>query len=220
MNNKLLEKYYKKYALDSFFSNNYINKAYLEFIKKNSFLILSKQQPKYFYFIVNGKFKVSTTNENGKALSVAFLEPGEVIGDVELVLNKPYIHNVEAIIDSYVIKFDIEFIKTLLKTDNVFNNKILQTLAIKLYNDTSIIYESMLYPLENRIATYLYNSLDENNEIQKLNITELSSSLGKSSRQIRRIFKKFIEENIIEKDFMYVKIIDINKLKKLVIEKL
>jgi AraC-like DNA-binding protein len=78
----------------------------------------------------------------------------------------------------------------------------------------------MLYPLENRIATYIYNSLDENNEIQKLNIAELSSSLGKSTRQIRRIFKKFIEENIIEKDFMHVKVKDIKKLKKLVIEKL
>jgi CRP-like cAMP-binding protein len=126
MNNNLLKKYYEKYNINSFFNNDYIGKAHLESVKKNSFLILSRQTPKYFYFIVDGKFKVSTTNENGKALSVAFLEPGEVIGDVELVLNKPYIHNVEAIIDSYVIKFDINFIKDILKTDNIFNNKILQ----------------------------------------------------------------------------------------------
>lgn len=218
---ELLNYYINKYNLKEIFKDNILNQ--LKLIKYNKGDLICKPEDKLtnLYLLVKGKLKIYTVLENGKSFLLRFNKPLGVIGDIEVFTEYEVKTYVEAIDKVILISVSYEDINKYVCNDPHFLHFIIKHLSHKLYTISNLTTLNILYPLENRFASYMLSTLiDENNseyieEIKTSKLTEIANLLGSSYRHLNRIINKFTEEGIIEKNKGYIRIININKLKVL-----
>lgn len=151
----------------------------------------------FIYFFLEGKAKVYTMTESGKSLLFSFYQEFEFVGDVELMIGKPMVANVECITKVYCFRISTVRYRDLLLEDNKLLRTIAAQIARKLNNISSNSARNLLYPLENRLAAYIISMSKELyfNE----NLVQAAELLGTSYRHLLRCLKKFCENKYMEK---------------------
>lgn len=200
-----LQQYITMYNINELFSEDYTNSMELLFFEKHSYLCKEGEKMEYVLFVVQGKQKVYITLENGKSLLLCFYNPFKIIGDLELVTNQGTSNNVQAVEDTYCIGIPFAIaIKKLLK-DIRFLQIVSNSLGRKLTRCSKNSSINLLYPLENRLASYIVASGEKTinkEEISYLlegNLTELAELLGTSYRHLHRTLQRFCEKEILSK---------------------
>ena len=212
-----IEEYIKKYEMENLFSDNMKEYMTLYMFNKNEFICREEERLNNMYFLVDGKAKVSKHLENGKSLLISFYTPLTIIGDVEFIAHNFTDCSVLAIEDTFCIGIKFDIVRSKLTKDCKFLLKICEYLGGKLTNGSNNSSINLLYPLENRLASYIVAFANINNDkikkfIFKESYSEISELLGTSYRHLNRTLNKFCFEGILKKcDREYV-IEDFNKL--------
>lgn len=217
-----LYSYIQKYNLDDIFEKNIVEAMKLHTFNKGQHVCKSHEEMNYFYFLVEGKVKVYTILKNGKSLLLRFYTPLQVMGDVEFVNSDFTACDVKAVEDVICIAIPMELLKTT-ATDNVkFLQFICRSLGDKLYNSSYWNAINLLYPLENRLASYFLAILnnDENytipfDEIETNKLTDMAELLGTSYRHLNRTLNNLSRKNLIKKEKNAILILDKAGLEKL-----
>lgn len=221
-NNKL-KRYIKKYELYNLFSNDMEQYMTLYMFNKNDYICKEEELLENMYFLVEGKAKVSKHLENGKSLLISFYKPYTIIGDVEFIRNNKTDCSVQAIKDTYCIGINFNIARSELIKDCKFLIKICDYLSKKLTSGSNNNSINLLYPLENRLASYIVafaNIENDNNDnfkkfVFKENYSEIAELLGTSYRHLNRTLNKFCLEGILEKNNKEYMIQDYKKLQHL-----
>lgn len=202
-NNIEIDNYIKKYEIEKLFTGNMKKQMNLYLFNKNEYICREEEQLEYMYFLVKGKAKVSKHLENGKSLLISFYTPITIIGDVELIRNNPTDCSVQAIEDTYCIGISFEIVRSVLINDCKFLLNICEYLSNKLTSNSNNSSINLLYPLENRLASYIlaFINIDEhNNKFSfKESYSEISELLGTSYRHLNRTLNKFCSNEILIK---------------------
>ena len=74
---------------------------------------------------------------------------------------------------------------------------------------------NILYPLENRLASYILASYTNEDNNNTENLTQIAEFLGTSYRHLLRVVKEFELEKIIKRDNKKLVILDKDKLEDL-----
>lgn len=151
----MIEYYIKLYELEKIFSLEM--NEYMELYKfnKNEYICREEEYLDNMFFLVDGKAKVSKHLENGKSLLLSFYNPLKIIGDVEFINNNKTDCSVQAIRDTYCIGIKLEIVRSKLVNDCKFLLNVCDYLSEKLRNDSNNSSINLLYPLENRLASYI-----------------------------------------------------------------
>lgn len=202
--NKRIEEYIKKYEMESLFSDNMKEYMTLYMFSKNDYICKEEEQLENMYFLVNGKAKVSKHLENGRSLLISFYTPLTIIGDVEFIQNNATDCSVQVIMDTYCIGISFNIIKSRLTKDCKFLLKICEYLGGKLTSNSNNNSINLLYPLENRLASYIVAFVNTHDDkikkfMFKESYTEISELLGTSYRHLNRTLNKFCLEGILSK---------------------
>ncbi|OOM81987.1 regulatory protein YeiL [Clostridium puniceum] len=203
-NNKQVEKYIKVHKMEKLFSNNMEGYMSLYMFDKNEYICREEEQLENMYFLVEGKAKVSKHLENGKSLLISFYTPLTIIGDVEFIRNNPTDCSVQAIEDTYCIVISFSVVRSILTRDCKFLLNICEYLSGKLTSNSNNSSINLLYPLENRLASYIvaFVDIDNNRKSEftfKESYSEISELLGTSYRHLNRILNKFCLQGILKK---------------------
>lgn len=221
VNPQLIRTYIKKYNLNFLYDNNLIEHTTLYTFAKGDYICEKSIKMENMYFLVEGKLKVFTVLENGKMLLLRFNNALSVLGDIEFLNNYDVMSNVEAVSNCTLLGISFENLRKHAYRDPLFLKFLIENLSYKLYtfsNSTSI---NLLYPLENRLASYILStSCDEHstkfrNEIETSNLKEIAMLLGTSYRHLNRVLNKLVNQGVIERKNKIIKIIDFEKLKAL-----
>lgn len=196
--------YTEKYSLNDMFTDNMRMYMKLWKFNKGEHICRSYENITKLYFLVSGRAKVYTILSNGKQLLLNFNNPLELIGDLECINLNKFHCNIQAIQETHCISIDLDIIKEYLMDDGKFLRYIISSLGKKLIQNTNHNSINLLYPLENRLASYiLATSVNDEGEeteiIHDCNLTEISELLGTSYRHLLRTLNKFIEKGAIEK---------------------
>ncbi|SHK03987.1 cyclic nucleotide-binding domain-containing protein [Paramaledivibacter caminithermalis] len=221
-NHNNLHSYIKKYNIDDIFQKNIFSSMELHTFNRGEHICRSHEKINYFYFLVEGKMKVYTLLKNGRSLLLRFYTPLQVIGDVELLSCNFTTCNVEAITDVECIGIPIKLLRQEAQEDIIFLQFICKSLSDKLSNSSYWNAVNLLYPLENRLASYILaiaNS-DEDyavpfNEIKTNNLTDMAELLGTSYRHLNRTLNNLCKKNIIKKEKNSLIILNREGLEKL-----
>lgn len=151
----------------------------------------------YLLFFLSGKAKVCSNLSNGKSLLVCFHTTFQLLGELELYHIDTSTVTVQALEPCTCISLEIGDIRSRLMTDPLFLQFTAKSLAEKLAHATANNSINLLYPLENKLASYIYQ-VSDNNEFSE-NLTQLSELLGTSYRHLLRTLKAFILDEILEK---------------------
>jgi CRP-like cAMP-binding protein len=215
-NNKEIEEYIKRYEMEKLFTDNMKEEMNLYLFNKNEYICREEEKLEYMYFLVRGKAKVSKHLENGKSLLISFYIPLTIIGDVEFIRNNSTDCSVQAIEDTYCIGINFDIVRRVLMKDCKFLLNICEYLSNKLTSNSNNSSINLLYPLENRLASYIlaFINIDEhNNKFSfKESYSEISELLGTSYRHLNRTLNKFCLQEILIKTNEGYMIKDFEKL--------
>ncbi len=220
-NEELLKKYIKRYKINEFFSNDMTPYMELIMFNRNEHICRRGEKIEYLFFLVEGKTKIYRDLNNGKSLLICFNSPLVIMGDVEFLEQDITDSNVQTIIESYCIAINFNYIRKFALEDCEFLKLICKGLGNKLIRSTNNSSINLLYPLENRLASYILAFLDweESSDCGRAifegNLTQTAELLGVSYRHLHRILNKFCEEKILVKNQGYYEILDKIRLEKL-----
>lgn len=218
---KKMQDYISKHGIDKIFNKDMKSFMELMFFKKNEYIWRQGEASKCLYFFIQGKAKVYTTLSNGKSLLLCFYPEVKVFGDLELMSGQTAAASVQAIEDTYCIIISLEKVQDYLFNDVKFLRFIGNSLSEKLNQSSKNSSINLLYPLENRLASYILETsqIITNNEASVLvfneNLTEIAELLGTSYRHLLRTLNSLCQKNIIIKRNNYFEIMDKQSLKKL-----
>ena len=147
---KLLDTYIKRNHIHSFFSDFelcYPHMTLAEFLK-NTFICCDSDYRGYFYFFVEGDYKVYGNLRNGKRILYRFCNSFSVLGETEFLLDETYhaeIHTVETTNRCVAVLLDYRDIMPVLLKDAKFLHFICRVLAEKLsyFGNMQMMPESM-----------------------------------------------------------------------------
>jgi CRP-like cAMP-binding protein len=201
-----LEFYIAKYDLQNIFSVDMKKFMELFLFNKNEYICKIDEKIEYIYFFVDGKAKVYTMLGNGKSLLVSFYKPLMIIGDVECIHLNAASSNVQVIEDTYCIAIEFDKIQKYALEDAKFLRYMNESLGKKLIRLSKYSSINLLYPLENRLASYLLAVTPPSNEQisssldKDCNLTEMAELLGTSYRHLLRTLNKLCENGCIVKN--------------------
>lgn len=218
---KIIDEYINKYDITKIFTEDM--KPFLElfFWKRNEHICRENEELKYLLFFVKGKAKVYTTLSNGKSLLLCFYEGFRVIGDLEIINSQRATANVQVIEDTYCIGISQENVRTYLLNDARFLRFVCGSLGQELDRCTKNSSINLLYPLENRLASYILataeNTDSSGQRIVVFNETliEISELLGTSYRHLLRTLNILCLKGAIKKKDNYFEVIDEKTFEKL-----
>ncbi|MDF2880338.1 MAG: cyclic nucleotide-binding domain protein [Clostridiaceae bacterium] len=208
-NSKMKDKYIETFHINSFFSHDVEPFMELLLFKKNEYICRENEKLNYVYFFIAGKAKVYTTLSNGKSLLLCFYNSFKMLGDVEFANGEDAYNNVQAIEDTYCIGIPLEKLRLTLLKDAKFLKYISISIGEKLNRCSKNSSINLLYPLENRLASYII-AAGERIYINGVtiirfneNLTEISELLGASYRHLLRTLNTLCNKGALKKECSY-----------------
>ncbi|NFR87224.1 MULTISPECIES: cyclic nucleotide-binding domain-containing protein [unclassified Clostridium] len=215
---KKIHEYIEKYKINDMFSIDMREYMSLYMFARNEYICKEEEVLNKMFFVVDGKAKVYKNLENGKSLLLSFYNPFTVVGDIEFLDNNSADCNVQVIKDTYCIVIEFSIIKDKLMDDCKFLRNRCKYLGEKLRCNSKNSSINLLYPLENRLASYILAFVNGDSNLCftfEGGYNETAELLGTSYRHLNRTLNKFCSEGIIRKDDKSYIVNDINKLKYL-----
>lgn len=172
------------------------------------------------FILMEGKLKIHTLLPNGKSMLVRFARPMSVIGDVELLRQYPVKNEVVSVGSSLLL---VASRKMPAGAGGEYGVAAFSDgeLSHKMYTLGQTSALNLLYPVENRFASYLMSLFEETvggqrvEEIRTSSLTETADLLGTSYRHLNRIVRRFIDEGIIERKRGRLSVLDQTRLAQL-----
>lgn len=217
----IIENYYNELNMQKIFMNNMKNDMRLLKFDKHEYLSREDEDLEYLLFFIQGKAKVFKTLPNGRNLLLAFYKHFRVIGDIEIVKNQSATGTIQALSTCYCLAISMEKARLELTKDRKFLKFTCESLAEKLAAVSMNSSINLLYPLENRLASYINESLvyEENEESLYIdfdeNLINIAELLGSSYRHLLRTFNTLCKKGVLEREGGKYKIINKALLKDL-----
>lgn len=216
LDDRLLNKYIKKYSIETVLDDEILKYAQLHFFKSGENILESGEKLEYYYFFVDGKIKVYYPFENGKSMILKFYKDYNTIGDLELLRDIPIVCSIDAIEDTFMIA-----ISSVVLRENFFDNikllhHLVYSLSDKLYATINNSSYNFVYPLINRLSSYLLENLtDKDYIVLNSSYLEIAQFLGTTYRHLNRTLNEMELKSIIKRDDKIIHILDINQLREL-----
>lgn len=221
IDNEKLNYYISKYNIDDIFSMDMKQHMELFLFHKNEYICKTDERLEYLFFFVEGRAKVYSTLSNGKSLLLCFYKSFKVLGDVEFIYYETANSNVQIIEDTYCIGISFDNIRKFALDDSKFLRYVCDSLGEKLIRLSKYSSINLLYPLENRLASYILadtsNTMKEGKNLIVFegNLSEVAELLGTSYRHLLRTLNDLCTQKLIKKNMKLYEILDLEKLKKL-----
>jgi len=151
------------------------------------------------YFVVSGKAKVFISLSSGKQLLLAYFTSKGLIGDIELMTNKPVNYTtIRAVTDFVCIALPLSIYADELKKNNAFVNYVAEELAEKLTQRVINGAITTLQPLEARLCAYITQTAAGG--VFRETLTEVAGVVGTSYRHLLRCLDKLCVKEILKKE--------------------
>ena len=188
---------------------------HMKLLKFDKYEYLSREEEdlEYLLFFIQGKAKVFKTLPNGRNLLLAFYNSIRVIGDIEIVKNQSATSTIQALSTCYCLAIPMKKARLELTNDRKFLKFTCESLAEKLAAVSMNSSINLLYPLENRLASYINEFLtnDEDSNIYidfDENLVNIAELLGSSYRHLLRTLNTLSKKGVLEKEDGKYKVIN------------
>ncbi|MBW9156165.1 Crp/Fnr family transcriptional regulator [Clostridium tagluense] len=213
---KILNQYIIKHNIERIFDDEILKYVQLDFYEKEEHILESGENLEYYYLLVDGKIKIYYPFENGKSMFLKFYKDFNTIGDLELLKGIPILCNIDAVEDTYLIAIPAAILRGKYFNNTKLLNHLVDSLSEKLCGTINNSSYNFVYPLINRLSSYLVEHLtDKNYIILNSSYLEIAQFLGATYRHLNRTLKEMESKSIIKCDDKKIYILDIEQLKEL-----
>lgn len=202
-----LSQWIQAYRLDRILNEQTMRSLELFAYGKDDVVFADGDRLSHLLLVVSGKLKLYKLLPNGRTILIRFYKPLSVIGDVELLHGHAANCHAQSVQATQVIAIPFDSLKETAYDDPRFLRFIIHHLGSKLLTLSNASTLNLLYPLENRFASYLVSitgygnegSVNDTEEIQTPKLTEVAELLGTSYRHLNRVITKFVSAGVLER---------------------
>lgn len=215
-----LKEFIDEFALDDVLSPELIACCKLETIPKGEVLCQLDEPLETFFLLVEGKLKIYLLQENGKKILIRFYRPLSLVGDLEFLSDFMPNAVVETQEPSTVISVPMKSLRKHTYECPKFLRFVITQLSHKLFTYSKAAALNLVYPLENRIASYLWSlsKITDDKQLEEIRVTsleEMADLLCTSYRHLTRVLSQLESKQIISRKRGQIKIVDFEKLNEL-----
>ncbi|WP_411751508.1 Crp/Fnr family transcriptional regulator [Serratia sp. (in: enterobacteria)] len=165
-----------------------------------------------FHLIALGNVDVFIHADDGRKYLQARYHAGDMLGELEIFEQRPYICSVEATSEVTLLTLSRSDFCHWLTVDNYFNQKIIQSFSSQYYQLSKKAGEDSLYSLHQRVCHALWQSYQHQGAKNEGEITinkqQLSEQFAVAPRSINRILFELREQQIITVNGERITVID------------
>ncbi|MGR6872373.1 Crp/Fnr family transcriptional regulator [Pseudomonas sp. HK3] len=189
--------------------------VYVKTLSKGQLLHRRGDDAVGYYGVVSGRLRISALSQDGKALTLCFMQSGDWFGEISLVDAKPRTHDCEVTKNCELLIIPKTSFEQYLLEDTQSLRHITQHICQRLRRALSFIEQVTIQPLPERIARRLLDLLDLNGEHIKLNQQELAQMMGVSRQSISKILLSWAQSDWIKIEYNHVTIQQAESLRTL-----
>ena len=196
-------------------------------IKAREELFHQGDEGTHIYVVASGQLKVVTTSSDGDDLIFCLLDPGEVVGELGLLSNRPRTATVTAIKNSELIAIDRRDFQALLRTRPDVAFELLTVLACRLARVSEFVEDTQFLNLPARLAKKLINFANDHGESVsgssgqallinvKLSQEEWGDLVGTTRESVNKQFRTWSSDGLISLEAGKVVIHKLDEIEKL-----
>ena len=191
-----------------------------------TYILVEEDETDSVFIIKEGTVEVTLTNEAGKELILAFLEEGEVFGELAAFDGNPRSANVKAHNDCIVLCISkIDFIDLIRKHSKIAI-ALLEELSTRIRHLDQQIMSLSLFDSKHRIANSIYQIVERKGVIKDGEVTvarfptqqAIASMTGNSRETVTRIIKSFKDQGFLYTKGRKMVIPDFESFKRLTLD--
>lgn len=174
---------------------------------------------KYFYFIIDGKLKISQVNfETSKEQTLYLLTRGDMLDVATLLDAQSHDYLGEVLEQCQLIEVPIEQVRRLLDEDKAFKQLFFPYVAKQLRSMEDLVVDLSLHDVYQRLIKLFARFIDRSSDkanlrvINNLSHEELASMVGSVRKVVNRALQRLKNEGIID---ISRKRLELSNLKKL-----
>jgi CRP-like cAMP-binding protein len=189
--------------------------------KKKEFVFIEGEETDYIYFIARGEVKTYKSNSDGKELITGLHGPGDFIGFVSILENKPNNETAVVLKEAEIFMIPQNDFLTIIYTNKKIARKFISMLARNLYDAENRLINLAYQSVRQRVSTVLIRLADESggkgNGETLITVArkDLSKMVGIATESLNRTLVDFKDEGLIEMLDKSLKIIQRTKLERL-----
>jgi len=170
------------------------------------------------YFLLEGKYYVSSPEITGKELLLRYCQKPAIMGDIEIFQDCSVQSNCVAAEKCLLLFIPYTLYEQELKYDSGFTQMLLQELAYKLRTCTISSRVNALSSVSLRLAAYLC-TIESPSRLKEYIMTntldEVASLIGTTKRHLNRVLKQWSDEGIVQRNNETIQIIDWSKIEEI-----
>jgi len=201
--------------------NELSEKSRIRAYKKKQNIYSDGDQPMNVYLVKSGRVRSYLVYQDGREIITGIFTAGDFLGYESVLLNTPYPENAEALDTAELHLIPRNDFNTLLFKDLGIAKKFITLLSGHLQEKQEQLLKLAYNSVRKRVADALVSlaekfqgSKTENHEI-KISRDDLAAMVGTANETISRTLADFKDEKLIEKEGSIIKIISIEKLRKI-----
>ncbi len=173
------------------------------------------------YCVHKGIIKIYKTGTEGKEQIVKFAKPGDIFGYRSVINKEPACTSVKVLDDAVLCFLPSPDLYHLLKENSEFGIELLQIACNELGEANDYITDIAQKSVKERLAEVLLSLQEEfgvnSDGILNIILTreELANLIGTATESVIRLLSEFKSESIIELQGRKIKILDVQKLKRI-----
>lgn len=198
------------------FQREYHSKISLKTFQQGEYILKAGDEIDGFYFLINGKYYVSSLEITGKELLLRYCQVPAILGDIEVFERCTIQSNCIAAEPCKFIFVPYHLYENTLMHDSQFTQLLLKELAYKLRTCTISSRVNALSSASVRLAAYLCTIESTSlfkNYIMTNTLDEVATLIGTTKRHLNRIVKQWIDEGIAKRNEEQIEILDWKRVK-------
>ncbi|HEX8377343.1 MAG TPA: response regulator [Pedobacter sp.] len=189
--------------------------------KKKQSIYMDGDQPMNVYLVKSGRVRTYMVYQDGREISSGIFTTGDFLGYESVLLNTPYPENAEAIDTAELYLIPRNEFNALLFKDPGIAKKFIELLSGNLQEKQEQLLKLAYNSVRKRVADALINLAEKFHgsstgscEI-KVSRDDLAAMVGTANETISRTLADFKDEKLIEKEGSTIKILSVEKLRKI-----
>lgn len=187
--------------------------------KKKDLIFMEGQSPNDLYFIEKGQVKTYKVNYDGKELITGIHKEGDFIGYMPLLEERPYNENAEVLEEARISIIPKSDFLTLIYSSKDMARKFIKMLSNNLEEMENRLLDIAYQSVRQRVARALLKInaklQDEKNAIITITRRDISNIVGTATESLNRTLADFKDEGLIEISGEGLRVINKQKLEKL-----
>lgn len=187
--------------------------------KKKDLIFMEGQSPNDLYFIEKGQVKTYKINYDGKELITGIHNEGDFLGYVPLLEERPYNENAEVLEEARISIIPQSDFLTLMYSSKDVARKFIRMLSNNLEEMENrlldIAYQSVRQRVANALLQLHSKLQDEKGPLITFTRRDISNIVGTATESLNRMLADFKDEGLIEISGEGLKVINKQKLEKL-----